>query len=84
MHSVIRAPRKVDLAQLSEDFQHQVVAIFPLDLRHQGQQQIPGAGLVGGQCQSAGTLQIAGDRHGCIINPLPGVRTGQPGRRTCE
>ena len=56
VHSVIRASSEVDLAQLGEDFQHQVVSIFPLDRGHQGQQEVPGAGLVGDQCQAAGPL----------------------------
>ena len=77
-HAVIRTANKVDLAQLCEDFQHEIVSIGLFDLRYQGQQQIPGPDLVGGKRQTTGALQFARDRHGCIISLLP-RRCDQPG-----
>ena len=79
LYSVNRSAREVDLTKLRKDFQHQVVSIFLLDRRHQGQQQVPGAGFLGGERQAAGALQVAGDRHGCIISPPPsGGRVPEP------
>jgi hypothetical protein len=70
VHSVIRPARKVDLAKLRKNFQHEIVSIFSLDVRYQGQQQIPRPRFLGGKRQPPGVLQFGGDRHGCIISPL--------------
>ncbi|MDT5136170.1 MAG: hypothetical protein QOD58_432, partial [Mycobacterium sp.] len=81
-HSIIRTPEQVDLTELRKDFEQEIVSIYPLDLRHQRQQQVPGCILVGGIRQVTRPFEFVGDRHGCIISPIAGPGFN-PKRRTC-
>ena len=83
-HTIIRPTHQIDLAKLGEDFQHQIVAVLPLDPRHQGQQQIACPDIVGGKSHPAGVLQFAGDGHGCIISPRVAPGWANRERRTRE
>ena len=71
-HCVRRAPNEEDLAQLCKRLQRQIVAIGLFDVRHQRQQQISRAGLVGGKHELTGALQFAGNRHWLHLKSVAG------------
>ena len=79
LRAVVGGSGQVDLAELGEDLQRQIVAVRLFDLGQQGQQEFLGRLFFGGQGQLASALQLAGNRHGCIIS-----RTTRRSRRPAE